>query len=409
MKYHHGKISMAAVAVLVLAIAAASGWFYYYTQTEKNRYLVEAHQLIQIKLTKEQQELGKLLEQAAEEKLALEERLDEKVNQTLSSQSELQVQLEAEQKSRAELALLLEQSRNEKHLLETRLQEEANQIHSLQAEMQVQLEERQKSQDELTVLLEQSRNEKQLLETRLQEEAEQAISKHAELDKAQADLTALLAQTRQEKSLLESRLQQAINTAQLTTAELETELQKRQKAEQSLLEKISTVSGQKSALQQQLEQEQANKEQIANLKSRLEKELNESRVEISELKDRNTVIKLTSEVLFSSGSAEIKPAGKKVLSIIADSLNADPKRAISIEGHTDNRALRSNSFYGSNWALSAARSLAALDFLQQNNQVDPRRLRLVGYGEFQPISDNETAKGRQQNRRIEIRLLPPVP
>ena len=91
----------------------------------------------------------------------------------------------------------------------------------------------------------------------------------------------------------------------------------------------------------------------------------------------------------------------------AESLNAYPDRAISIEGHTDNRALKQNSRYVSNWELSAARSLAAVYHLQQNNQVDPKRLSVVGYGEFRPVADNETAEGRTLNRRIEIRLLPP--
>ena len=204
-----------------------------------------------------------------------------------------------------------------------------------------------------------------------------------------------------------ARLQKEIDSAQLTTTELESELEKRQSAEKSLLEEITTVSGQKSELQLRLEQEQASKEQITDLKTRLEQELNESRVEISQLKNQMTVIKLTSEVLFNSGSAEIKTGGKKVLSIIAESLNAYPKREISIEGHTDSQAVKPSSYYASNWALSAARSLAAVDFLQHNNQVDPRRLRLVGYGEFRPVSDNESADGRKLNRRIEIRLLPP--
>ena len=361
MKYHHGKMSIAAVPVLVLVVAAATGWFYYYAETEKNKSLVEEHQHEQTRLTNQQKELSNLLKQAGEVKLSLEERLHGEVNRILSSQTELQAQLEAEQNSQSELAALLEKSRIEKRVLEERMQDEAD----------------------------------------------QALSKHIELQKSQEDLTALLAQVRKEKSVLESQLQKEINTAQLTTAELESELRKRQNAEKSLLEEITTVSGQKSELLMRLEREQASKEQIASLKTRLEQELNESRVEITQLKNRMTVIKLTSEVLFNSGSAEIKPAGKKVLSIIAESLNAYPQRAISIEGHTDSRALRQNSRYTSNWGLSAARSLAAVDFLQHNNQVDPRRLRLVGYGEFHPVSDNETAEGRQLNRRIEIRLLPP--
>jgi len=119
-----------------------------------------------------------------------------------------------------------------------------------------------------------------------------------------------------------------------------------------------------------------------------------------------TVIKLTSEVLFSSGSAEIRPAGQKVLSIIAESLNANPRRAISVEGHTDNVPVLNNDYYESNWELSAARALAAVNYFQQNNHVEPTRLRVVGYGEYRPVSSNKTAEGRKLNRRIEIRLLP---
>ena len=64
------------------------------------------------------------------------------------------------------------------------------------------------------------------------------------------------------------------------------------------------------------------------------------------------------------------------------------------------------SRYASNWELSTGRALAAVNFFQQNNQMDPQRLQVVGHGEFQPVSSNETVEGRQQNRRIEIRLMP---
>jgi chemotaxis protein MotB len=119
-----------------------------------------------------------------------------------------------------------------------------------------------------------------------------------------------------------------------------------------------------------------------------------------------TVIKLTSEVLFSTGSARIKPAGQKVLAIIAESLNAYPDRAVSVEGHTDNLPIR-NARYESNWELSAARGLAAVKFFEQNADVDPGRLKVVGYGQYHPVSSNETAAGRKRNRRIEIRIMPP--
>ncbi|MCP4297722.1 MAG: OmpA family protein [Proteobacteria bacterium] len=163
----------------------------------------------------------------------------------------------------------------------------------------------------------------------------------------------------------------------------------------------------KSQLIAQLQIEQEKKKRIGNLKTRLEEELNESRVEISQLKDQMTVIKLTNEVLFGSGSAKLKPAGQKVLSVIADTLNTYPDRAISVEGHTDDLQIMQNRLYESNWELSSARGLAAVYYFQRNKQVDPKRLRVVGYGQYQPMSSNETAAGRKLNRRIEIKLLPP--
>ena len=148
-------------------------------------------------------------------------------------------------------------------------------------------------------------------------------------------------------------------------------------------------------------------EHFADLKRRLEQELDQSQVEIAQLKNQMMVIQLTDDVLFSSGSADIKEDGKKVLSLIAESLNAYPDRAISIEGHTDHVPTGSNSRYASNWELSAMRALAAVNYFQQINEVDPKRLKLVGYGEYQPAYSNITDKGRMHNRRIEIILLPP--
>jgi chemotaxis protein MotB len=95
-----------------------------------------------------------------------------------------------------------------------------------------------------------------------------------------------------------------------------------------------------------------------------------------------------------------------VLDLIATSLNAYPERAISIEGHTDNVPIGRNLPFRSNWDLSAARAMAAVDYLQQKAAVAPERLRVVGHGEHHPVETNETAEGRQRNRRIEIRLLP---
>jgi len=285
--------------------------------------------------------------------------------------------------------------------------------------------------------------------------------------KSLRQLQATLEQIKAEKEQTEISMQQEVNRVASTTAELEKELQQRQVQQKSLESKINTVSGEKSQLSSELEREQKRRQQLqqqianvsddvglkekalasaeldvsqlnqqlevtrqeqstleanieelnrqrerdslhfANLKSELERELNESQVEIAQLKNQMTIIKLTDEVLFSSGSAEIKPAGQKVLSLIGESLNSYPDRAISIEGHTDNVPIGSNPRYASNWELSTMRALAALNYFQQNSLVDPKRLNLVGYGEYRPAYSNSTEEGRKQNRRIEIKILPP--
>jgi len=192
--------------------------------------------------------------------------------------------------------------------------------------------------------------------------------------------------------------EQALSEADKKFAELNQQLEQTQQVQARLKSTVEDLSRQRA-------EEAAH---FAKLQEALKSELNESRVEISQLKNRITVIKLTSEVLFDSGSARIKPEGKRVLALIAESLNAYPERAISIEGHTDNVPIGPNSQFVSNWELSTVRALAAVDFLQQESKVDPRRLQVVGLGEFHPVASNDSAEGRARNRRIEIKLLPDV-
>ena len=255
-----------------------------------------------------------------------------------------------------------------------------------------------------------SKTDLENLQTRINILLENGAALQARLvseQESQGELADSLEKTVADKKAMETRLQQEVKKVILTTAELEAELEKRGAEQKSLHNEIITVSGENSQLLDQLEQEQESKRHITSLKSRLERELNDSRVEISQLKNQMTVIQLTSDVLFSPGSARIKPDGQKVLSIIAESLNAYPDRFISVEGHTDNLPIVLNTRYESNWELSTARGLAAVNYFQQNSQVDPRRLKVVGYGQYHPVSSNKSAEGRQRNRRIEIKILPP--
>ena len=410
MKHSRGTLIATIIPIFLLVSVTASGWYFYNARVND---LLEDEGVLRAQLISEknsQEELAALLEITIAENLEMEANLRQEakdavlataglesklenrqitIDKLLANESVLQAELIAETISKDDLAALLEKNLAENMGIETTLQQEAKEAILTTIGLESELKNLQITITELLA------NER-LLQAQLTSEKE-----------TQEDLVALLEKTLAEKTDIETTLRQETEEAMLTTFGLESELEKRQAEQKSLHKEITTVSGEKSQLLIQLEQEQKSKQLIANLKNRLEQELNESRVEISQLKNRLTVIKLTSEILFSSGSAQIKPTGQKVLSIIAESLNAYPGRAISVEGHTDNRPMVQNARYKSNWELSVARGLAAVNYFQQNNQVDPKRLKVIGYGEYRPVSSNDTAEGRKLNRRIEIRILPP--
>ncbi len=92
-------------------------------------------------------------------------------------------------------------------------------------------------------------------------------------------------------------------------------------------------------------------------------------------------VEIRTDILFPSGIATLSPAAQNILKQLALTLKPFPN-AIRVEGHTDNRPIKSASFT-SNWELSAARA-ASVVHLFTSAGMDPRRLAIVGLGEFRP-------------------------
>ncbi len=118
------------------------------------------------------------------------------------------------------------------------------------------------------------------------------------------------------------------------------------------------------------------------------------------------VLKLPAGILFASGKAELSKEGKEALAQVAKILLDFPDRRWAIAGHTDSQPL-SGSKYKNNWELSTARALTVTEYLITQS-VKPENLSASGFGEFDPVADNKTDEGRQQNRRIEIILVPNI-
>ncbi len=143
------------------------------------------------------------------------------------------------------------------------------------------------------------------------------------------------------------------------------------------------------------------------LESALETEVASGQVEIRNIVD-GVKLGVAEELLFASGSTALTQAGRKVLSRIARELEGG-NQIISIEGHSDSYMIGKSleAIYPSNWELAAARAAKVVRRLSAEG-IDPIRLRVVSRGPFDPIASNDTAKGRQRNRRTEIvlRTLP---
>lgn len=111
------------------------------------------------------------------------------------------------------------------------------------------------------------------------------------------------------------------------------------------------------------------------------------------------VIRLSESLFFDAGDDRLKEPSAKAMRTLGAQLksrNVD----IRIEGHTDNRPIRTARFR-SNWDLSTSRATAVVAILA-DALIAPDRLSAAGYGEFHPIATNETAEGRRQNRRVDI-------
>jgi len=128
-----------------------------------------------------------------------------------------------------------------------------------------------------------------------------------------------------------------------------------------------------------------------------------------EVGDDNTIgILLGSGQLFRTGSSLLSTEGQQVLTVLAKSFESIENRRIMISGHSDDVPLgaKLQDVFKDNWGLSLARALATAEFFTDNAGITADRMSVTGFGATQPVASNDTPEGRQQNRRVEIRLTP---
>ena len=116
-------------------------------------------------------------------------------------------------------------------------------------------------------------------------------------------------------------------------------------------------------------------------------------------------ISLADNMLYKTGSYEINDRAAETLSKIAKIIKDYKDYDVLIEGNTDNVPI-SRENIRNNWDLSCLRASSVVQALQNKYGVDPKRLTAGGRGEFNPLATNDTALGRQRNRRTQIIITP---
>jgi chemotaxis protein MotB len=238
------------------------------------------------------------------------------------------------------------------------------------------------------------------------------LSAHdAKLQKEQVQASADLEKTQKQVAQLKEQLQKTGVDLEALNQQLEQTGTQNKTLEKNLDE-----------LKQALKEYQARAAQLERIRQRFEllrdklKKLTELGLKV-EIRRNRMVIRLPGDVLFASGDDKLRPDGKKVLDAVADVIRNDKQlagRYFQVAGHTDNNPLKGGRF-GDNWGLSAMRAREVLTYLIAPNGtkvggggLDPNRLHAAGYGDTDPVAKNDSNEGRQQNRRVELVLMPDV-
>lgn len=123
------------------------------------------------------------------------------------------------------------------------------------------------------------------------------------------------------------------------------------------------------------------------------------------------IVKFRSDVTFATGSAEVTSIARQAVTRFAQILNSPDARGyeLLVAGHTDNTKVVNpatiKAGHKDNWYLSAHRAIAVGEELQKDG-IDAQRLGVVGYADQRPAASNATSQGKQQNRRVEVVILP---
>jgi len=197
-------------------------------------------------------------------------------------------------------------------------------------------------------------------------------------------------------------LEQQKAAVEQDNASLKQKISEHEQQNTAMQEHVGSLEEQKAAL---LAASQQRQQQYAALVKNLSQEVENGQLQVKQYQNMLSV-DLAEKIFFDSGRATLKPGGKNVLKKVGDALKEYDNKIIRVVGHTDNVQIAKSlqETFPTNWELSVARATNVVRYLQEVG-IPPQRMVASGRAEFDPVETNETAEGRQKNRRIEIMLI----
>ena len=203
-------------------------------------------------------------------------------------------------------------------------------------------------------------------------------------DALQAELVTYIENLRNQNQSLE----QERDDSMTRLADMEEEIR-------ALDERLGGATAERAALVQRLETQARIKAQFEQVERMFTRD--EARV----FREGNNVILRLVGLGFDSGKSDLRPDSFDLLAKVEKAIDVFPRSELIIEGHTDS--------YGgddSNQRLSQDRAESVQQYMINAMRIPSYRLIAIGYGETNPVANNETAAGRAKNRRIDVVIKP---
>ncbi len=155
---------------------------------------------------------------------------------------------------------------------------------------------------------------------------------------------------------------------------------------------------------EQNEKAEQEKQEMLEIKDKMDSYIDANNLNVqlmTSLTPEGLMLTLRNDILFDSGTAQVRTQDYEIAKEISQLLVMDHPREVVISGHTDNVPIH-NAQFDSNWHLSVMRAVNFMKIILENQNLDAKNFSAKGFGEFKPVASNDTPEGRLANRRVEI-------